>query len=196
MAVANLRLGEHLTEMMNKMGCSGNCGQAALPNADMTFMTMLWPLLPLLPPESPLPVVELLEGSEACDVCGTGHEQAGPGTTQVTGERGSSLDRMMDEVQQKMEDTLNSIERTTVTNMQLAERARDIIKSGKFSYTDAEVLSQLKSLLEEKAKRERKVRSLELQEQEMRESLMTAINWAKSIEKKRGENRNVDDVTQ
>uniref|UniRef100_A0A1B6FF86 Uncharacterized protein n=2 Tax=Cuerna arida TaxID=1464854 RepID=A0A1B6FF86_9HEMI len=195
MAVAYLRLGEHLTEMMNKMGYD-NCGHSALHNSDMTFMTMLWPLLPLLPPESPLPVVELLEGSEVCDVCGTGQGQARPGTTQVTDERVSSLDRMMDEVQQKMEDTLNSIERTTVANSQLAERARDVIKSGKFSYTDAEVLNQLKSLLEEKAKREKKVRSLEVQEQEMRESLMTAINWAKSIEKKQEENRNLNDVTQ
>lgn len=201
---ASPNVGAQLKDMLNNQKRYEKTTASAGPQcADLSFMTLLWPLLPLLPPEPPALFNDLLREAEKekCDLCGT--SQGTPLKTYMGTSTGgiepidttdsslrlrrvsdwkTPLDRLMKDIDSKMDETLKSIQETTENNTKLNKKAKEIEKSQMSDMTDAELLTTLKKLTKVKADRMEKVKILEVKEQQLKESLTNAIEWARSVE--------------
>lgn len=97
----------------------------------------------------------------------------------------SPLAKMMADIEKKMDATLSSIETTTQRTDKLNKEAKELELAGQSNMTDAELIATLKSLMSEKSSREERVKVLEDKEHQLKESLMTAIDWAKKVDTKK-----------
>lgn len=201
---ASPNVGAQLKDMLDNQKRYEKTTASAGPQCtDLSFMTLLWPLLPLLPPEPPALFNDLLREAEKekCDLCGT--TQGTPLKTYMGTSTGgiepidttdsslrlrrvsdwkTPLDRLMKDIDNKMDETLKSIQETTENNTKLNKKAKEIEKSQMSDMTDAELLKTLKKLTKVKADRMEKVKILEVKEQQLKESLTNAIEWARSVE--------------
>lgn len=201
---ASPNVGAQLKDMLDNQKRYEKTTASAGPQCtDLSFMTLLWPLLPLLPPEPPALFNDLLREAEKekCDLCGT--SQGTPLKTYMGTSTGgiepidttdsslrlrrvsdwkTPLDRLMMDIDNKMDETLKSIQETTENNTKLNKKAKEIEKSQMSDMTDAELLKTLKKLTKVKADRMEKVKILEVKEQQLKESLTNAIEWARSVE--------------
>lgn len=201
---ASPNVGAQLKDMLDNQKRYEKTTASAGPQCtDLSFMTLLWPLLPLLPPEPPALFNDLLREAEKekCDLCGT--SQGTPLKTYMGTSSGgiepidttdsslrlrrvsdwkTPLDRLMKDIDNKMDETLKSIQETTENNTKLNKKAKEIEKSQMSDMTDAELLKTLKKLTKVKADRMEKVKILEVKEQQLKESLTNAIEWARSVE--------------
>lgn len=199
---ASPNVGAQLKDMLHNLKRYEKTTASAGPQStDLSFMTLLWPLLPLLPPEPPTLLTELLREPENCDVCGTsqgtplkayrrnpdGRIKPDDSTSSLSrARRGSDwktpLDRLMIDIENKMEETLNSIQETTEKNTRLSQKVNEIEKSQMSDMTDTEMLRTLKKLVKVKADQTEKVKVLEVKEQQMKEALTNVIEWARSVD--------------
>lgn len=201
---ASPNVGAQLKDMLKNLKRYEKTTASAGPQCtDLSFMTLLWPLLPLLPPEPPAILNDLLRESEKekCDLCGT--SQGIPLKTYMGTPTGgiepidttdsslrlrrvsdwqTPLDRLMKDIDNKMDETLKSIQETTENNTKLNKKAKEIEESQMGDMTDTELLKTLKKLTKVKADRMEKVKILEVKEQQLKESLTNAIEWARSVE--------------
>lgn len=201
---ASPNVGAQLKDMLKNQERYKKITASAGPQCtDLSFMTLLWPLLPLLPPEPPALFNDLLRESEKdkCDLCGT--SQGTPLKTYMGTSTGgiepvdttnsslrlrrvsdwkTPLDRLMMDIDNKMDETLKSIQETTENDTKLNKKAKEIEESQMSDMTDAELLKTLKKLTKVKADRMEKVKVLEEKEQQLKESLTNTIKWARSVE--------------
>lgn len=201
---ARPNVGAQLKDMLDNQKRYEKTTASAGPQCtDLSFMTLLWPLLPLLPPEPPALFNDLLREAEKekCDLCGT--SQGTPLKTYMGTSTGgiepidttdsslrlrrvsdwkTPLDKLMKDIDNKMDETLKSIQETTENNTKLNKKAKEIEKSQMSDMTDAELLKTLKKLTKVKADRMEKVKILQVKEQQLKESLTNAIEWARSVE--------------
>lgn len=210
---ASPNVGAQLKDMLKDQERYKKITASAGPQCtDLSFMTLLWPLLPLLPPEPPALFNDLLREAEKdkCDLCGT--SQGIPLKTYMGTSTGgiepvdttesslrrrrvadwkTPLDRLMKDIDNKMDETLKSIQETTENDTELNKKAKEIEESQMSDMTDAELLKRLKKLTKVKADRMEKVKVLEEKEQQLKESLTNAIKWARSVELNRDIPENV-----
>lgn len=210
---ASPNVGAQLKDMLKDQERYKKITASAGPQCtDLSFMTLLWPLLPLLPPEPPALFNDLLREAEKdkCDLCGT--SQGIPLKTYMGTSTGgiepidttdsslrlrrvsdwkTPLDRLMKDIDNKMDETLKSIQETTENDTKLYKKAKEIEESQMSDMTDAELLKTLKKLTKVKADRMEKVKVLEEKEQQLKESLTNAIKWARSVELNRDIPENV-----
>lgn len=201
---ASPNVGAQLKDMLKDQERYKKITASAGPQCtDLSFMTLLWPLLPLLPPEPPALFNDLLREAEKdkCDLCGTsqgtplktymGTSTGGIEPVDTTdsslrlrrvSDRKTPLDRLMKDIDNKMDETLKSIQETTENDTKLYKKAKEIEESQMSDMTDADLLKTLKKLTKVKADRMEKVKVLEEKEQQLKESLANAIKWARSIE--------------
>lgn len=210
---ASPNVGAQLKDMLKDQERYKKITASAGPQCtDLSFMTLLWPLLPLLPPEPPALFNDLLREAEKekCDLCGTsqgiplktymgtstgGIEPVDTTDSSLRHRRVSDwktpLDRLMKDIDNKMDETLKSIQETTENDTKLNKKAKEIEESQMSDMTDAELLKTLKKLTKVKADRMEKVKVLEEKEQQLKESLTNAIKWARSVELNRDIPENV-----
>lgn len=201
---ASPNVGAQLKDMLKDQERYKKITASAGPQCtDLSFMTLLWPLLPLLPPEPPALFNDLLREAEKdkCDLCGTSqgtplktYRGTSTGGIEPVDTTDSSLrlrrvsdwktplDRLMKDIDNKMDETLKSIQETTENDTKLYKKAKEIEESQMSDMTDAELLKTLKKLTKVKADRMEKVKVLEEKEQQLKESLTNAIKWARSVE--------------
>lgn len=201
---ASPNVGAQLKDMLKDQERYKKITASAGPQCtDLSFMTLLWPLLPLLPPEPPALFNDLLREAkkDKCDLCGT--SQGTPLKTYTGTSTGgiepvdttdsslrlrrvsdwkTPLDRLMKDIDNKMDETLKSIQETTENDTKLYKKAKEIEESQMSDMTDAELLKTLKKLTKVKADRMEKVKVLEEKEQQLKESLTNTIKWARSVE--------------
>lgn len=157
----------------------------------LSLMTFLWPLLPNLPPEPPSAAVGLLQKEvlDQCDLCGSSGtplvQRKVPNTQDLVRfdpVAGSPLSKMMAEIERKMDDTLTSLETTIQKTDKLNKDAQQLELAGQSVMTDKELVSTLQTLTKEKSNYEDRVKVLEVKEQLLKDSLSTAIDWAKKVD--------------
>lgn len=197
---------EELAWILNCLKCCDKRNLSTCLNGKVSLLPLVYPLLPPLPSQpSPTLLAQLLRETtretratskeDKCDMCG----RVGKNfvtccwaptalskkelSHQVLQKR-SSLDRMMEVIEEKFNETLNSIEQTTVRCDALNKQRKELNETPVM--TDAELLHRLQSLFKEKKVLEERVKALENQEQQIKETLISEFELLKPLH--RGQN--------
>lgn len=161
------RVGRQLEQLLGGlMGLAKSSPPPRQTSESPTIMSLIWPLLPSLRPKPPRLLEDLL-GKEC--------------RAEGLGARKSSIAKRLEEIEHRIYDVLDSIEQTTIKTDDLNKEINRLYESGKLEMTDTDLIDRLKSLIQHKAKVEKRVKSLEEYEGRIRKGLIAAINLVKEV---------------